>query len=355
MYNQLAQLPIIFQVNEGIIDQIPHFLERNNFSFKNIVLVSGSSNSFSYAQAILNTMDCKSYSITKDDALPVENLKEYCLTNNIDFIIGIGGGSVIDIVKRVSLLTQIENLLVPTVISNDGLISPISVIKDENGKTHSLPGKMPLGIIVDIDIIMEAPAVFLQSAAGDILSNISATNDWVMSNKNTGEYINDLSYILSRSAALSLINHESKDIRNRSFVKHIINSQINSGLAMALSGTSRPCSGSEHLLSHAIDFHKLSENTLHGLQVGSTSVFCLFLQKKLEAKSLNYIAELGIPFAFHKLNENLFENLQEIHDTALIMRPGRYTVLSQYTRQEFYNMYNKFIDFIRCFNNHAEI
>src|SRR5438046_4069941 len=171
--------------------------------------------------------------------------------------------------------------MVTTYNSNDGLVSPISVIKDANDKTLSLPGKTPFGVVVDINIIRNAPIKFLQAAAGDILSNISATNDWVLSSDNTGERINDLAYMLSRSAAFALIHHESKDIRNRNFLMQVVYCQINSGLAMSLAGTSRPCSGSEHLISHAIDFYNLSENTLHGYQVGSISIFCLYLQRKL--------------------------------------------------------------------------
>lgn len=349
MTSQSAQFPVIFQVNENIIGQLPLFLQRNDMAFRNILVVSGETHSFKYAQQILNSLRAESFLVRSNDIGTVLGLKEFCLSNDIDLLVGVGGGTVLDVVKRVSLLTDINNILVPTIIANDGIVSPISVIDDENGQSVSLPGKMPCGIMVDIDIIQNAPSRFLQAAAGDILSNISATNDWVLSSIETGEPINDVAYMLSRSAAYALIHHESKEIRNRSFLKQVIYCQLNSGLAMSLAGTSRPCSGSEHLLSHAIDFHKISENTLHGYQVGSISIFCLYLQKKLDAKCINYAHELSIPMAFHQLNPDIIEQLGLIFETSFRMRPGRFTVLETYRHRQFQEVYEEYLYFLERF------
>ncbi|MFD2512309.1 iron-containing alcohol dehydrogenase [Pontibacter locisalis] len=348
-HNVSVQLPSIFQVNEGILTKISDILQQNNYIFKNIAVVSGSSTSYKYAELILSSMQAHSYIVRRNDEATVEALKEFCLSKKVDLLIGVGGGSILDVVKRVSLLANIENLLVPTIISNDGLVSPISVIKDQNDQTVSLPGRTPFGVVVDIDIIRSAPYKFLQAAAGDILSNISATNDWSLSSKQKREPINDLAFMLSRSAAYALIHHESKDIKNRNFLKQVIYCQISSGLSMALAGTSRPCSGSEHLLSHAIDFHSLSENTLHGYQVGSISIFCLYLQKRLDAKCINYAQELNIPLAFHNLSDDLSGKLSMIYETSGKMRPGRYTVLDTIKGIKFEDVYSEFLFFLERF------
>jgi len=155
--------------------------------------------------------------------------------------------------------------------------------------------------------------------------------------------------MLSRSAAFALIHHESKDLRNRNFLKQVIYCQMNSGLAMSLAGTSRPCSGSEHLISHAIDYYNLSENTLHGYQVGSISIFCLYLQKKLDAKCINYAQELKIPIAFHNLNEKIMSQLSLIYETSFKMRPGRFTVLETCKDMRFEDVYSEYLSFLERF------
>lgn len=342
-------LPTIFQVNENILNQIPFFLGNINAVFNKILVVSGKNKSFHFATEIINSMKSEHYIVEDNSLDTIENLKDYCLSNRVDLIMGVGGGTVLDVVKRVSFLTDLPNFLVPTIMSNDGLMSPISVIKDHDGKTLSVPGNMPFGIVVDINILRNAPHKYLQSAAGDMLSNISATNDWVISSMNTGEKINDLAYMLSRNAAFALIQHESKDLRHRNFLKQVVHGQINSGLAMALAGTSRPCSGSEHLISHAIDFFNLSEETLHGLQVGSISIFSLYLQKKLDIKCINYANELNIPLAFHQLDDKIFSKLNEIYETSMVMRPGRYSVLNSFQGMAFTDIYQEFLFFLERF------
>lgn len=350
--NQSVQLPTLFQVNEKILDKLSFLLKKEGVPFKNVIVISGSTTSLKYAEVVRTCLESEGLAIHSNDVKTVEELKEYCRTRNIDLLIGVGGGSVLDVVKRVALLTNTECLLIPTIISNDGLISPIAVIKDAYGQTLSLPGRTPFGIVVDLDIIRNAPARFLQAAAGDILSNISATNDWTLASACNGEGVNDLAYMLSRGTAFSLIHHKSKDIRNRNFLKQVVYCQINSGLAMSLSGNSRPCSGSEHLISHAIDYHHLSEHTLHGYQVGSISIFCLYLQKRLDAKCIDYAIDFGIPLAFHKLDEKILDNLDLIFQASFEMRPGRFTILDTYKRDSIRELYNEFLFFLEKFKIH---
>lgn len=343
IYMQQSHLPIIFQVDEGIILKINEFLVRNKLLFSNVLVVSGKSYSKKYADEIAKLNDWTSYTLEDNFFTDVEVLKNYVILNNVDLIIGVGGGKVIDSVKRASYLTNINHLSVPTIISNDGLISPISVIKNSEGKTESLPGMMPMGVVIDIDIIKDTPPDFIRAAAGDILSNISATNDWVLALQEDKEHMNDIAFHLSRSAASSLVHFNKIDLYSKSFLRQVVQGQINSGIAMSLAGTSRPCSGSEHLISHAIDFLGLSEDVLHGTQVASISLFTLFLQDKLKDKFINYAKATGIPTLFSSFLSDFSQELFfKILDKARMMRPGRYTILNQKTNAEIFTAYKEF-------------
>ena len=172
IYKQLSYLPIIFQVDEGIILNVNDFLLRNKLTFTNVLVVSGKTFSKAYAQTISEINRWDIITLNDNTLNDVEELKQYVLQNNVDLIVGIGGGKVIDTVKRVSYLSNINHFSIPTIISNDGLISPISVIKNDSGKTESLPGMMPMGVLIDIDIIKNSPIDFISAEAGDILSNL---------------------------------------------------------------------------------------------------------------------------------------------------------------------------------------
>jgi glycerol-1-phosphate dehydrogenase [NAD(P)+] len=230
----------------------------------------------------------------------------------------------------------------PTLISNDGLISPIAVITTREGNKDSLPAKMPIGVIIDLQIINSSPSINIISAAGDILSNLSATNDWLIAYNKIGERINDFAFHLSRHAAKTLIYFEHKDkSRFKDFIYHLVTGQIHSGVAMAIAGTSRPCSGSEHLFSHALDKLQMS-NLPHGYQVGVISLFTLLLQKDFRSEYLGYISELGLvckQTRFYLLDEYEFKL---VLNTAKIVRKDRYTILSEMNDNEIVEKYFAF-------------
>lgn len=336
IYKQLSYLPIIFQVDENVIYGTQEFLKRNNLNFSKVIVVSGQSHSRDYAFQLIGTKPWESYIITDNTFEEVEKLKSHILRNHYDLVIAIGGGKVLDTVKRVGYLININHLSIPTIISNDGLISPISVIKNEYGKTESIPGMMPMGVVIDLNIIQNSPINYIRAASGDILSNISATNDWVLAYQMSMDDINDIGFHLSRSAANALLYFNQIDLKFKPFLRMVIQGQINSGIAMSLAGTSRPCSGSEHLISHAISYLGLMDDVLHGIQVASISLFTLFLQGKLLDIHLHYARATGIPLNFTALLQNPDkELLTKIYHLSKQMRPGRYTILNEINEETF--------------------
>lgn len=351
IYKQLSYLPIIFQVDEGAILNIDEYLKRNKLLFTNILVVTGKNNSNKIGALIADKNHWNLYPLEDNKFEDVELLKIYVNRYNIDLLVGVGGGKVIDTVKRVSYLSNTNNLSVPTVISNDGLISPISVIKNDSGKTESLPGMMPMGVVIDLDIIKESPVKFLRAAAGDILANLSATNDWVLAFKQGKERMNDIAFHLSRTAVSSLVNFHDIHLLSKSFLRLIVQGLVNSGIAMALSGTSRPCSGSEHQISHAIDFLGYSDGVLHGTQVGSISLFSLFLQKKLEEKQLIFAKIIGVPLFLDAFIINFSDDrFIQIIDKAREMRPGRFSILDMFSTQQVLEKYKKYKTFVKNTN-----
>ena len=53
IYKQLTYLPIIFQVDEGVIFKTPEFLTRNKLVFSNVLVVSRKSYSYTYASQLV--------------------------------------------------------------------------------------------------------------------------------------------------------------------------------------------------------------------------------------------------------------------------------------------------------------
>lgn len=349
IYKQIAQLPIIFKIDENIVDKLGQIVDQKGLNFKRPLIVSGATYSREISERLMVALECDRFVIVDNKIISVDLLKSKLNVGFYDIIIAVGGGKVLDVVKRCSYLNNINHISIPTIISNDGLISPVSVLKDRHNKHISLPGLMPMGVLIDLDIILNSPLKFLHAAAGDLLSNISSTNDWIISQINRKEPINDLAFQMSRNSATSLMHFSKIDFTYKPFIKQIIQGQISSGIAMSLSGNSRPCSGSEHLISHAIDYLGFSENILHGSQVASITLFCLFLQGKLDENILDFARKSNVCLDFTSfIVECDTIKIDKIYNLAKVIRPNRYTVLN--TINSAVEFSDKLVDFQKELN-----
>jgi glycerol-1-phosphate dehydrogenase [NAD(P)+] len=348
---QIVNLPLIFQIGTDIIKDIDKILYSKGLSYNKILIATGSSFSKKISKNI-NLVNIIGHEIIIENTFDeVDRISGFSSDNHVDLIIGVGGGKVLDVIKRVSYLNKINHISVPTIISNDGLVSPISVLKNKNGLTESIGSKMPIGVIIDINIISNSPIKYIQSAAGDILSNMSATNDWLYAQSINTEIIDDISFQLSRMSAHSSIYFKNVDLYSEEFIKMIIQGQLNSGIAMQLSGTSRPCSGSEHLISHAIDFLNLSNQSLHGFQVGVLSLFSLYLQKELDDDILTYANKIKLPYSIESICETDKAILLNIFSTSRKMRPERVTIIDEFTDDELFEKYIEYLNYCKKYNS----
>jgi glycerol-1-phosphate dehydrogenase [NAD(P)+] len=193
---------------------------------------------------------------------------------------------------------------------------------------------MPIGVIADLDILMSAPRQYLRASGGDLLSNLSATSDWRhVVDKGDGPLMNDIAYHLSRNSAEALVHWESCDLGDVSFVRNLIIAQIYSGIAMSIAGTSRPCSGPEHLISHALDELNLTPGVLHGVQVGSACLFSLHLLDELTPAVLRFADGMQIPRLWTELLPDPSQ-AQEVFAHARRVRPDRRTILDAFSDDE---------------------
>lgn len=338
--SQVVHLPVFFRIGRDLPKQIPQMLHSAGVSSASILMLTGRSFSRRVADEIASqlpiSMQVKIWEVQSSSEAEVQAVAVAAREAGCDLLMSVGGGSVVDVGKRVQRLFGIPNFVFPTIISNDGLISPISVLENAEGRRDSLPASVPVGVAVDLDVIRKSPRRYIVAAAGDVLSNISASSDWMrLFRESEGEMpFNDLAYELAMGAAESLIGAHHVDFEDDLFLTNVIRGQIYSGLAMSLAGTSRPCSGAEHLLSHAIDHLDLASQELHGIQVGSISLFVMSLLSGSGGAALEFARRIGLPLDWRTLSPELQTSVQEVVTTARKMRPERRTILDSLTDDE---------------------
>ena len=198
-------------------------------------------------------------------------------------VVGLGGGKVLDIAKYLSFLTRRPYFTVPTSLSNDGFCSPQSSLTVE-GKRRSLPAVLPHGVVVDVAVCLAAPKALWLSGVGDLVSKLTAVVDWKLAFHNTGEQVDDLAALLSDATVYQFFAAPHYDIRGMTLLATAL---MQNGIAMEICGSSRPASGSEHLVSHALDALS-ARPRLHGLQVGMAT----YIVSRLQGQASELIATL---------------------------------------------------------------
>ena len=182
-----------------------------------------------------NVEKIKTFQVTTPSVSYVNQL----VLNDFDVIVGIGGGKVIDTAKYAAHINNIPCISIPTSISNDGICSPISVLKEKQNKHVSLGSTMPIALLVPLHLIEKSSNESLISGIGDLLSNLSAIEDWKLANKEKNEYIDDYAVLISENAALNvftqiknyILQNKSKDQFLKENLKMIIESIALSGIA----------------------------------------------------------------------------------------------------------------------------
>ncbi len=253
------------------------------------------------------------------------------LPKGVDVILAVGGGKAIDYAKYIGFVSQIPVISIPTSISNDGFASPISSL-ELKGKKTTIKVKIPYGVIIDTNIINSSPEKFVYSGIGDLISKITAIYDWKLSYRKTGEPVNDFAVLISEGSVENLVHYPNKNIRDLEFLRLVSGALVMSGVAMEVSKSSRPASGSEHLLSHGYD--KVCEKpSLHGLQVG-VATYCISKIQDNKHETVKYVLEESGFFDYLYKNPLDRSRFLEAVDIATTIKEKFYTILSEQGNQE---------------------
>ena len=258
-------------------------------------------------------------------------LFRHVVASGADAIVAIGGGRCLDVAKLVAARAGVPLIVVPTQLSHDGICSPVAVIPGDDGVTRSLPAAAPAAAYFSLATIARSPARSLRAGIGDLISNPFALRDWELAALTGHDHIDERAWHLSMESfgmiepSLEAIEH--RGLRNPKFLGLLSHALANSGAAMVLAGNSRPASGAEHKISHAIDI-ELGGRALHGEQVAFACIISSALHGLPVAPLVEAFFKLGLP---HR-PEHLGLTNPEV--AAMILaaprtRPGRFTVLEK--------------------------
>ena len=137
--------------------------------------------------------------------------------------------------------------------------------------------------------------------------------------------MDDFAVMIAKKSVNSFVRTEFKSIREDFFIKELVDSLTMSGIAVEIAQTSAPASGSEHLISHAMD-KILDVPKLHGLQVGVATYLMAKVQEHRYERITKVFRDTGF-FDHVKTHEIKASDLEAAIDLAPSIKPNRYTYI----------------------------
>lgn len=193
-------------------------------------------------------------------------------------IIAVGGGTMNDTARYAAYRLHIPYMIYGTIASMDGFASTVSPILIDGFK-RTFPAVYPICVICDAAAMAQGPRNITAAGLGDILGKYTALSDWMLSH-----------YVNGEEVCFGIMNMMSRAIENcekavpalekggTQAVSELASALVLSGLAMQMSGNSRPASGCEHHISHYWEMIHIARgqgSRLHGDKVGVAELLVL--------------------------------------------------------------------------------
>jgi len=329
---RMLAAPMVIDVRPGAICDLAALLADRRIATQGRVAVAVGPGQGDSIEAELELGQAEIFRVGDGNHASAVSLGKALRAGTYEAVVGIGGGRTIDVTKFGAHMAGIPMVAVATSLGHDGIASPVSSLEHESGK-GSYGVVMPVAVVVDLDRVRRAPDRLVTAGIGDVVADLSAVADWELAAADTGEQVDGLAVAMARSAAQAVL-HLPGEARSDEFLTVLAEALIMSGLAMAVAGSSRPSSGGDHEIMHAID--QLYPGTgSHGELAGVGALFCAHLRGDPRQAELisACLARHGLPRTPGDLGLDLADFVKAVL-LAPATRPGRYTILERLSMSE---------------------
>ena len=209
-------------------------------------------------------------------------------------LVAVGSGTVADIGKVVAAAHGLGYVIVQTADSVNGFADDRSVLL-LNGVKRTMPSTWADVLVADVDVLVDAPVAMNAAGLADLIAMFTAPSDWYLANLlGMDDSYSPTVVSLAREQGPALLEAAPLvPTADRAALGQIAATLTLSGVSMGIAGTTAPCSGMEHVVSHLLEMAAVSsggEAALHGAQVGVSSIVAALLWKRV----LDELADGGL-------------------------------------------------------------
>ena len=335
LLTRMIGAPLSIDIGPGTVRQLaPLLADRRISAGGHVAVAVGPGLGEEIAAAIAPSLEnAEIWTVEGGSIQAAQDLAARLRSGFFDALVGIGGGRTLDTAKYAASLAGLPLVAVATSLAHDGIASPVSSLYEDSGRKSSIGVQMPIAVVVDLDYVRRSEPEMRRSGIGDVISNLGAVADWRLAERENGEPVDGVAVTFAHTAASSVL-HRRDGIEDDSFLVALAEALVLSGLAMATAGSSRPCSGGDHEILHAID-HLYPGTARHGELAGAATLFTSFLRgdEAMATAVDGCLTRHGLPRLPGDLGLSEAQFVQAVLH-APGTRPDRFTVLEHLALDE---------------------
>ncbi|SDM89584.1 uncharacterized oxidoreductase [Sediminibacillus halophilus] len=169
---QVQGAPAIYHCYQGVLELLPEKIAEQQFSCG--LLLHGEKSWKAAKRHFVDPGVPLTYLSYRHECTHEEagRIGKTALKENSEFIIGLGGGKVLDLAKAAGNQTGLPVILIPTLASNCAAWTPLSVFYDQEGnfEEYVIFPRSTWMVLVEPNILIESPSSFLRAGIGDTIA-----------------------------------------------------------------------------------------------------------------------------------------------------------------------------------------
>ena len=249
---------------------------------------------------------------------------------DVDAVVGLGGGASVDAAKYVGWRTGRPVITAPTIVSVDASVTNTIAVREQS-RVNYVGFVIPRQVVVELDIVQQAPARLNRAGIGDILSIHTGSFDWRVAGR-AGKATVDEPAVARAARLVEALYANAGQIRavTDSSLDLLIRAYIENNALCLEAGTAQPEEGSEHFWAYHVE--SLTGRTfVHGELVSLGVLIMSHLQQNQPDRVRQLLDEVGILYQPRDLGisrDELRESLLRL--PAYITAEGHwYTIVNE--------------------------
>jgi glycerol-1-phosphate dehydrogenase [NAD(P)+] len=215
-----------------------------------------------------------------------------------EVVYAVGGGLAVDAAKYLAIKKELPLICLPTALSVDAITAWSSAIRVD-GCVKYIPTKPPDLMMIDFEIISQAPTGIRAAAICDLLSIATGSWDWQFAEKNNKnnlemKYINYIESIAQNILSGTLECAEAAGVGKADGLKQLLDCIVLETQLLNQIGHARPEEGSEHYFAYAVE-NKVGEGKSHASLVCPGILIMAELQRQETSQLKNAMLQCNIP------------------------------------------------------------